>query len=278
MNKTQCVNCQAETFGEYCSCCGEQRVTPELRSMRYIISNVIADLTTLDGKVLKTALTVLLKPGQLEKDFSVGRRVGYMKPITLFFLFNLLFVMFATLNDFYVTLYDQLNYQPYSSYIKPYVLDFVASQDMEIDKFAEYYDQLVKALARSMIILQVPFFSLLVGILFYNKHYYAGDYFTYSLNMHGWLLIWVLILQLPLFVVEPIVKAYSPDFPLEWVFFPLTLVGLCLYMLMASRKMFELSWLHCIWRLPLLLISIAISHQLFRFLQLWITVALVDVN
>jgi hypothetical protein len=278
MNKTQCVNCQAEMLGEYCAKCGEQRVTPELRSMRYIIGNIVSDLTTLDGKVWKTALTVLFRPGQLEKDFAQGRRVDYMKPITLFFLFNVLFVMFATISDFYVTLNDQLNYQPYSPYIRSFILDFIVNQGMDVNKFAEYYDQLVKALARSMIILQVPFFSLFITIVFYNKHYYAGDYFTYSLNMHGWLLIWVLALQLPLLLVEPIWETYLPDFSMGWVFVPITLIGLCLYILIASRKMFELSWLQCLWRLPFVLISIVISHQLFRFLQLLITTALVDVK
>lgn len=277
MTKTYCANCNAETFGEYCAQCGEQRVTPELRSMRYIIGNIFADLTTLDSKVWKTTLTVLLRPGQLERDFAQGRRVDYMKPITLFFLFNVLFVMFSTTNDFYVSFYDQMILQPYSDFVKPYVLDYVKNQGIEVEKFREYYDQLVKALARSMIIVQVPFFSLFAYVIFFSKTYYAGDYFTFSLNAHGWLLMWTLILHIPFSFVNPVVTSHYPDFDLAKVFFPLVFIGFLAYLFLASKCMFALSWWQCVWRMPFLVYAFVISHQLFRFVQLLITTALVDV-
>ena len=274
-----CVNCQTERVGEYCQNCGEQKLTPELRSVSYIISHIISDLTSLDGKVWKTALTVMTRPGQLEKDFSVGRRVGYMKPITLFFLFNVLFVMFSTGTDFYVSFYDQLHHQPfYSKWLEPHALSYIASQNIELVTFAAYYDQLVKALARSMIILQVPFFTVFVSLIFYNKKYYAGDYFTYSLNAHGWLLIWMLLLQGLSGLISFFVQAHYPDFSPTVILFPLIIGGFSLYFLMAARRMFDLSWWQCIWRLPILFSAFLISHMIFRFLQFFITSALVNVN
>ena len=279
MNNNTCANCQAEMFGEYCAKCGEQRVTPELRSMRYIVGNIIADLTTLDSKVWKTTLTVLLRPGKLEKDFSLGRRIDYMKPITLFFLINVLFVMFSEASDFYVNFYSQINYQPgYSKILKPFVLEYIANKDIELSKFAEYYDQLVKALARSVIILQVPFFALFSSLIFLRKNYYAGDYFTYSLNAHGWYLMVTLILQATMSAIELLIQLSDVSYDLTPFAFYGVLLMFFPYLALASKRMFDLTWLQTLWRLPLLFIAFALSHQLFRLVQFLITMALVEVE
>lgn len=273
----QCATCGASLSGDFCSQCGEQRLNPKLRSLHYILSDIIEDLTSVDGKLWRTLKSILLKPGQLEYDYHLGRRVNYLKPITLFFVLNVLFVMFSPISDFYVTLIDQVSLQQYSSFIKPLLDDYLTSNQISYQTFEQNYNQLVVVLARSLIILQVPIYALACSLILYNRNYFSGDYFNFSLNFHSWLLMWVILAMAPAFIIAIFIQLF--DLPIEpnRIYFLLLPVGISVYLLLAMRRMFKLTWLQCVWRLALLLLAYQVSHVIFRFLQFLITASLVEV-
>lgn len=273
----QCATCGTSLVGDYCSQCGEQRLNPKLRSLHYILNDIIQDLTSVDGKLWRTLKSILLKPGQLEYDYHIGRRVYYLKPITLFFVLNVLFVMFSPISDFYVTLIDQMSLQPYSPYIKPLLLDYLSSHQISYQAFEQNYNQLVIVLARSLIILQVPIYALACSFIMYNKKYFSGDYFNFSLNFHSWLLMWVVLAMAPAFVIGLFIQLFELPIEPNKFYFLLLPIGIGVYLLIAMRRMFKLSWLHCIWRLALLILAYQICHNIFRFFQFIITASLVDV-
>lgn len=278
LENTQCPSCGSERKGEFCSQCGEQRLNNKLRSLHYILSDIIQDLTSVDGKLWKTLRAILLKPGELEYHYYIGRRVEYLRPITLFFVLNVIFVMFSPLTDFYINLYDQITLQPYSAFIKGELNQYLNNNNIPYKEFEQNYNQLVIVLARSLIILQVPIYALASAILLANRQYYSGDYFNFSLNMHSWLLMWVFIAMIPAFVIGNVVYWINPSILPNKVYFLLLPVGLAVYLIFALRKMFQLSWIQCLWRLPLLLIAYQLCHTAFRLLQFLITASLVEVQ
>ena len=276
-NSEQCVTCGAYLSGDFCSQCGEQKLNPKLRSLHYILSDIIEDLTSVDGKLWQTLKSIILKPGQLEYDYHVGRRVQYLKPITLFFVLNVLFVMFSPISDFYVTLIDQVSLQQYSAYIKPVLLEYLASNQISYEAFEQNYNQLVVVLARSLIILQVPIYALACSLILYNKNYFSGDYFNFSLNFHSWLLMWVIIAMAPAFIFAIFIQLFELPIEPNRIYFLLLPIGISIYLLIAMRRMFKLTWLQSLWRVALLLLAYRICHAIFRFLQFLITASLVEV-
>ncbi len=276
-NAEQCVTCQATLTGKYCSACGEQTLNPKLRSLHYIFSDLIEVLTSVDGKLWRTIKSITLKPGQLEYDYHIGRRVCYLKPITLFFVINVLFVMFSPITDFYVNLYDQITLQAYSPHIKAYLDEYLLAKQITYNEFEQNYNQLVIVLARSLIILQVPLYALVCSVIFFNRKYYSGDYFNFSLNFHTWLLIWIVAAMAPAFIVAIFVEFFDLPIDPNRIYFLLLPIGISIYLLFAARKMFQLSWLQCGIRVVLLLIAYRICHTTFRFFQFIITASLVEV-
>lgn len=259
----------------YCSHCGEQRLTEELRSVKHIIKDFVTDLTSVDSKLLRTVKTLFLSPGQLDYDYHIGKRIVYLKPITIFLIINVAYVMFSPVTDFYVSFHDQLNLQGYSPYIKPMIEAHISASEKSVSEFAVLYDQLVVVLARSLIILQVPIFGFFVWLLCYKNSHYSGDYLIFGLNFHSWLLVWTVFLQLPESVIHFVFNLFSSSDVLEGIYFLLLPMGLMVYLWLATKKLFRLSFVELIWRVPLLFVALAVSHYLFRFLQLLITVALV---
>ncbi len=272
----QCATCGASLSGDFCSHCGEQRLNPKLRSLHYILSDIIEDLTSVDGKLWRTLKSILLKPGQLEYDYHLGRRVNYLKPITLFFVLNVLFVMFSPISDFYVTLIDQVSLQQYSSFIKPLLDDYLTSNQISYQTFEQNYNQLVVVLARSLIILQVPIYALACSLILYNRNYFSGDYFNFSLNFHSWLLMWVILAMAPAFIIAIFIQLFVLPIEPNRIYFLLLPVGISVYLLLAMRRMFKLTWLQCVWRLALLLLAYRVCHAVFRFFQFLITASLVE--
>ena len=276
MQNTSCQSCGSEQPERYCPFCGEERVTPELRSSKYLFKTLFTELTDLDGKVWRTLKNLIIHPGQIDYDYSIGRRKIYIKPVTLFLIINVFFVMFSTLSDFYVNFYSQVNLQNYSQWTTPHLLEYVSSTGLELNQFGERYDQLVKVLARSLIILQVPFFAFFVAIICYRKNYFSGDYMTFSLTYHSWFLIMFTVIVYPDNAIAWINQQEILPFTIPYIRSVL-LWGLMLgYMTFAMRKMFQFGWVDTLIRLPFLFVGFGLSHALYRFTQLVITVLLVD--
>ena len=273
----KCVSCGAALHGEYCHVCGEQTLNDRLRSIYYVDQNIFEELSSLDGRVWHTLKTMVCRPGQYEYDHHIGRRNVYIKPLTLFLIINVLFVALSPLTDFYVNFYSQLNAQAYSQFTTPYLLQFIEQKGVTVQQFAEKYDQLVLVIARSLIILQVPIFALLSSIVLYRKDYFSSDYFTFGLNIHSWVLSWIVLAQVPAIILSYPIAFFIEDFSRWYLYMPMMTLGVVTYIALSAKVMFRFSWLQLFLRLPLLLVIFPISHFCYRFLQLIIAVSLVDV-
>lgn len=275
-SKTSCKSCDAEQTGKYCSACGEVKLTPELRTVTHILRDLVKELTDLDSKLWLTLRTLLSNPGKVDYDYSVGRRRIYIKPITLFLLINICYMMFASLSDFYVNFFSQRDLQVYSGWIKPYLIEYIANSGLSEAEFVSRYDQLVKALARSLIIIQVPFFALFITALCYKKELFSGDYFIFSLNFHSCVLILFIVAGYPDYLIYWINDSKILPFNLPYTQWLFLFGGKLLYILFALKMMFKFTWLQTLWRLPIVIVLYGISHMIYRFIQLLITISLMD--
>lgn len=262
--------------GRYCSHCGEQRLTPELRSFKHLARDFMTELTSVDGRLWRTLRTLFMKPGRLDLDYHSGKRNVYLQPIPVFLLVNIFFVMFSPITDFYVSFYDQLHSQGYSPYIKPFVEQYIETSGVAAEAFRDAYNQLVVVLARSLIILQVPIFAVLAMLLCAHRERFSGDYFVFALNFHSWLLVWIVVLQVPSIAMGVLGSAFGADLE-DPVYFLSLPVGLLVYLWISTGQLFAYDRWQRLWRVPLLFIALLISHYVFRFLQLLITVSLVKV-
>ena len=227
---------------------------------------------------LRTTALLLVHPGALDRAIHDGARVRYFKPISLFLLINVLFVMLSPINDFYVSLYEQLNFQPYSSWTRPWVEQLAVSKGLSLDEFATLYNQLVHVLARSLIIAQVPFFALAAALLMRKPGYYAADHLTFALNAHSWLMVLIVVAQIPSWLIGLGIAAIGVSLDADLLYLLSLPVGFFVYTWMAGRRLYQLSHLSMAWKTPLFLLALFASHMGFRFCQLIITALLVGTD
>jgi hypothetical protein len=92
---SDCPNCGAVVSGNYCHECGQETVLHP-PSTREFVHEFIGHYVALEGKLWKSLLLLLFRPGQLTLEYINGRRVRYIQPLRLYLTFSLIF--FAIVN------------------------------------------------------------------------------------------------------------------------------------------------------------------------------------
>lgn len=79
-----CLNCGSTLSGKYCSECGQRSQGTRLH-VKHLVSEFLDECFDLDGKLLRTLLRLLFKPGYLTREYWAGRRTRYVPPFRLYF-------------------------------------------------------------------------------------------------------------------------------------------------------------------------------------------------
>jgi uncharacterized protein DUF3667 len=84
-----CANCQARLHGPFCHGCG-QSVKSVLRPIHSMVEDTLDMVFHVDERIVHTLPPLFLKPGFLTLEYFAGRRVRYVQPFRLMFVFCLL--------------------------------------------------------------------------------------------------------------------------------------------------------------------------------------------
>jgi hypothetical protein len=87
-----CRNCGARAEGVYCPACG-QETKLALPTARQFLKDAAGRYVALDGRLWRTLLPLVTRPGFLTREYFEGRRRRYIRPARLFLVLSLL--MFA---------------------------------------------------------------------------------------------------------------------------------------------------------------------------------------
>ncbi|HAO04930.1 MAG TPA: hypothetical protein DCQ15_09650, partial [Chitinophagaceae bacterium] len=95
--ETNCLNCNAEVTGRYCSVCGQENIEPH-ETAWHLITHFFNDITHFDSKFFTTLKILFTQPGFLAEEYRIGRRNSYLNPVRLYVFSSFFFflVIFAT--------------------------------------------------------------------------------------------------------------------------------------------------------------------------------------
>ncbi|MGI8891575.1 MAG: DUF3667 domain-containing protein [Chthoniobacterales bacterium] len=91
---THCEDCGTKLHGGYCSHCGQVAVDYR-RSFRHVIADVAESFLNWDSKFTKTLGLLMIRPGWLTNQFTVGRRTRYLHPLRVYLLVSVVFFLCA---------------------------------------------------------------------------------------------------------------------------------------------------------------------------------------
>ena len=92
----RCKDCGSLLTGRYCAECGQPAATQVL-TMHDVAHDVVHSALHLDSRVWRTLRTLVLKPGELTKEFIRGRRQRYLPPFRLYLIISVAFFAVSSL-------------------------------------------------------------------------------------------------------------------------------------------------------------------------------------
>ena len=91
-----CPNCELERLQHFCSHCG-QSDRDYARALRSVTGQFVRETFEVDSRLYRTLRLLLLKPGQLTREFSRNRRASYMSPARLYIFASFVFFLVLSL-------------------------------------------------------------------------------------------------------------------------------------------------------------------------------------
>lgn len=261
-----CANCNTPLHGDYCYQCGEKKLDPKQRSLSYLFGQLAEELTSVDGRLFTSLKSFLVKPGQQCLDFHLGIRKKYISLFSLFFIFNLIYFLYSPVTDFNLSLREQRG-QPYASLINPLIENYISESRITYEKLIDKYALVSATVAKSIIIVSVPFFAMLVWLINFNRSRYLQDHVIFALHIYCFIMLWPVMLKL--FFAG--LAWFMPDLPARQLYFNVLPVGILAFLWFSQKNTYQSNWLVTSLLLPPLLIALLISHFVYRFIQFWLS-------
>lgn len=94
-----CPNCgnKLHTDANYCSVCGQKTTTHKIGFFK-IIREFLEEYISLDSKLIRTLVPLLIRPGFLTNNFCEGKRTLYVHPIRLYLFISFCYFFLVSLN------------------------------------------------------------------------------------------------------------------------------------------------------------------------------------
>lgn len=87
-----CLNCGHQVDDHFCPKCGQENIVTKEDAF-HMVSHAIADYFHFEHKFFGTLKPLLLKPGQLTKEYVAGKRVSFIHPIRLYIFVSIVFFL-----------------------------------------------------------------------------------------------------------------------------------------------------------------------------------------
>ncbi|MEM7365911.1 MAG: DUF3667 domain-containing protein [Pseudomonadota bacterium] len=190
---SHCQNCGARLAGPWCHVCG-QKTMPALRLWLVMLSDSMSEFFALDGKLSRTFISLLIRPGELSQSYLQGRRVHYINPIRLYIVLSLLYFLTLSIQNAFV---EQEVSKPepeeraWLNYIKLPVLsdaqnvaviDYINQQvDEATQNPGDLMDQ-VYEISPLLIVLLLPLNAMFAKVLFWTARRYFVEHLIVSLH------------------------------------------------------------------------------------------------
>lgn len=274
-----CLSCGNSFTGRYCNQCGEKVVEPNERTLRYFFGHVINAFTFLDGKFWRSFRTMLTRPGQMSRDICDGKRQPYMRPVSFFFVANVIYFLFPLFQTFNTRLHAQMDYMFYSEALHIKEKEERKSQALGLtpDEFVLRYNAHTESASKLALIALPVFFSLFIVILFIRKKLLYLDHLTFSIEFIAFFVfIPTIILSLLLWIVQAGVHLISQSSNLynDDLLGLISLILAGVFLFLATRNFFGITkiMIRSLATLTMLLVSV-ITVVLYRLLLFYLTMA-----
>jgi thiamine biosynthesis protein ThiS len=191
-----CPTCGGLVSGKFCPDCGEKKSSAADLSIRHFFTHALGEFLHYDSKIFRSFRLLFTRPGFLTSEYLRGCRKPYLHPFQLFFVANLVYFILqplTTWSGLKAWLNVQTHMMSYSSLAARLVAHRMVAKGMTELEINRAFDHAVDIQARSLVVLIVPLFALVLSVLEWRKRRFFGEHLVSSLHFTAYYLIAVFI-------------------------------------------------------------------------------------
>ena len=225
-----CKACGHQFTGKYCNACGEKVYTEHDRKVAHFFEEGFHFVTHFEGKFFTTIKTLFTRPGKLSEDYCTGIRKSYFKPLSLFLLLVVIYLLFPVFEGLNMRLYYHTHHNLYGGYAMQKARDVMIHTGFTDEQLTKAFHAKSEKVSKFLLAVILPLTALSFWALTFKKRKYFFDQMVFATEVNSVYLIWG-------FMVLPLLLVLT-----EWVFHLITgqyfqasdgPVGLVLYLVMA---------------------------------------------
>jgi uncharacterized protein DUF3667 len=230
INTENCSNCGTQLIDKYCHKCGQKKIELKDRTVKAFAAHFFEEFLTFDSKFFRSLKYLILKPGFLTHEYISGRFVHYISPVKMYLFTSLVvfFILTRTDPDTYKSFMEPPDKDNYSQAI---IDDIRESKGMSEEEFRDKFNPIVNDYMTIGIFFIMIAFSLVLKLIYINKHIYYVEHLVFTLHFFSMVLIFIVIGTI----------SEKLDLNIDTIIY---FIVPCIYLLLAIKRVYHLKWIY----------------------------------
>ncbi|MBK9254537.1 MAG: DUF3667 domain-containing protein [Saprospiraceae bacterium] len=196
----KCKNCNSEFEGNYCNNCGQKAFVASDKYIKNILREIFYFFTNFDNGFLHTIFTIIVKPGQLTIDYCAGKQKTFFKPISLYFLLVVIYLLFPLFSGLNQDLkYYKGNFL-FGSIIENQITKKLENQNLTFEELSAQFKPKSEVTSKAALFLFILMSVVFIRILFFRNKRFLYDNLILSAEINIFYLL-VLFILLPIVIL-----------------------------------------------------------------------------
>lgn len=156
--------------------------------MQHLVTEAVNELANVDGRLWRSVVALLSRPGFLTAEYFAGRRGRYMRPFSLFVLLNVAF--------FFVVPFTGLlhyTYQMYTGSNDGLAAQALAKQHelgLNDAAFEQRMEDELRDEKKSLLLVAVPLFAFVLAVLYTGSGRVYVEHLVFSVHAYAFILFY----------------------------------------------------------------------------------------
>jgi hypothetical protein len=253
-----CRNCGSLlSSGNYCAECGEKRHAENDKSLKHLAEETFHFFTHFEGKFFTTIKTMFASPGKVSRDFVSGVKKKYFKPVSLYLLIVIVYLLFPVFGGLNMKLEYHYKSAWYGDYAVRKAEQVKLKNSFSDERLEEVFHAKGEKTSKFLLLIVIPVMACVSLLFGFRKTSYYYDHFIFAAEVSSfYLLFGYLILPLILWMLYSAgMSPFSSENPVALFMYGVT----GLYAGIASARFFGFRW----WVATIFAIAFSVSLTLF---------------
>lgn len=201
---TTCKACGHKFIGKYCNRCGEKVYTEHDKSFFHFIEEGVHFVTHFEGTFFTTLKYLFTRPGKLSENYCNGIRKSLFKPLSLFFLLVIIYLLFPVFEGLNMKLYYHVRHTMYGDFAMQKALALAKQHNWTDAQLSDAFHEKAAKVSKFLLMILLPLTAFFFWSVTYKKRPYFFDQMVFATEINSVYLIWgfmIMPLLLTIFIL-----------------------------------------------------------------------------